>query len=311
VKRLLVLIATAVIAGVTTAVAGPAAYCTDATRACVIEAATTYLDALISHDAGSVRLHPDAWRMNNGRVAAEGADELRDAIRREPVARISGVRWLVDGLDAVAVYELEADLSRAVQSRTFLPDATWIPAYVIERFRVERGLITQIEVVYWGDPTLSPRPARPFRPEPFPPGPCADGSRACQVETAGAYLASFVSHDGSEVPLAPDAWRLENGDNTGDSGEAIRDGLNSPIHRVITAVDDLRWFVEGDQAIAFYTLYSDASGIVGDPITPEPLLTATYVAERFRIQAGLLKEIEAVFWIDPPPLRPDPRPAPS
>jgi hypothetical protein len=279
--------------------------CVDASRECVIATAMTYLDALISHDVSGVRLAPDVWRMNNGHVAARGEDEVRSAIRVEPVAAIHSLRWVVEGEDAVAVYDLDADFTRSVQTTTFAPVS--IPAYIAERFKVRDGLIHEIEVVYWGDPTLSPRPARPFRPASFPSGPCADGSRACAIETAGAYVAALASHDASAVPLAPDAWRLENGRNTGDDGESIRAAVESPVMDVIVAITDVRWFVEDDHAVAYYVLYAEPGPLVGTHV-PEPLLTPAYIAERFRIQDGLIKEIEAVFWIDPPGSRPDPRP---
>jgi hypothetical protein len=256
-----------------------------------------------------VRLAPDVWRMNNGHVAAQGEPNVRSAIAQEPVANLSTLRWIVEGRDAVAVYDLDTDFTRSAQSTTYAPPETWVPAYIAERFHVEGGLIHAIEVVYWGDATRAPRPDRPLRTATFPAGPCADGSRACQISTAGAYLNSFITHDGSAIPLAPDAWRLENGGNTGDSGDAIRSGVESPVMHVIVGVDDVRWFVEGDQAVAYYTLYADGTGAIGPPSAPSELLTPAFVVERFRIQDGLIKEIEAVFWIDPPGSKPDQRPS--
>ena len=287
---------------------GPQKPCRDGSRTCVIEAATTYLDALVSHDSASVRLAPGAWRMVNGRVDARSADELRGAIEREPVAAVRDVRWVVEGEDAVAVYDLDADLTRAAQSATFGPADSHIPAYVIERFKVRRGLIHEIEVVYWGDPARSPRPDRPFRGGDVGQGPCPDDSRACVVEAAGAYLDALVSHDGSAVPLASDAWRIENGSNSGDDGEAIRAGLESPVMNVIVAMEDVRWVVEGEQAVALYRIWTDAGPLAGSASGPRELQVPAYIFERFRVQDGLIKEIEAVFTVGPPGVPPDERP---
>ena len=74
----------------------------------IVDTATRYLDALISHDADSVPLTDDVRRITNGTPAVEGADELREIIRREPVVTTHGFRWLTDGDDAVVFYDLDA-----------------------------------------------------------------------------------------------------------------------------------------------------------------------------------------------------------
>jgi hypothetical protein len=110
--------------------------------------------------------------------------------------------------------------------------------------------------------------------------------RACVIGAANTYLAALVSHDGSQVPLAPDATRVENGSDTGATAEEIRAGLASPIMFVITGIRDLRWYVDGEHATAVYLL---------DTVT-----SPTYIVERFRVVDGLIHEIEAVFFIDIP-----------
>src|SRR4051794_36807829 len=69
--------------------------------------------------------------------------------------------------------------------------------------------------------------------------------RACRIDAANAYLAALVSHNGDAIPLADDAQRYENGSNTGDGAQGIRDGVESPIMYVITGIQDLHWEVEG------------------------------------------------------------------
>lgn len=44
----------------------------------VVDTAKTFLDALLSHDAESARLADDARRINNGVLAIEGAEKLRE-----------------------------------------------------------------------------------------------------------------------------------------------------------------------------------------------------------------------------------------
>src|SRR5687768_5348604 len=76
--------------------------------------------------------------------------------------------------------------------------------------------------------------------------------RDCRIDAANTYLAALVSHDGSDVPLHPDAWRIENGGQSGEGAEDIRAGLSSPIMYVITGIRDLRWYAEGRDVVAVY-----------------------------------------------------------
>jgi hypothetical protein len=115
--------------------------------------------------------------------------------------------------------------------------------------------------------------------------------RACVVGVADQYLAALVDHDGSDVPLADSAWRVENGGNSGNSGEEIRAGLEAPIMYVITGIRELEWYVSFNEdgsanAIAVYFL---------DTVT-----SPTYIFERFLVRDRLIHEIEAVFRIDIP-----------
>ena len=130
-----------------------------------------------------------------------------------------------------------------------------------------------------------------------PAPPCTDTSRECVIDAAGTYIAALVSHKGDDVRLAPNARRTENGLVTGSSGEEIRNDLETNQgDAAITGSRDIRWFVDGENAIAYYLL--DTSGI--PPITG-PHTATTHLAERFRVVNGLITEIEAIFWAMPGP----------
>ena len=101
------------------------------------------------------------------------------------------------------------------------------------------------------------------------------------ISVATRYLDALVSHRGDDVPFAVDCRRTERGQNTGASGDEIRTQLASEIMHGITGYRDVRWFVDGDDAIAFYVL--DAYGM------------AVTIAERFLIRDGAIHEIEAIF----------------
>jgi len=236
-----------------------------------IAAATAYLDALVSRDADAVPLADDVRRLNNGKVTAAGAEELRALIRREPALTTHGFRWLVDGDHAVTFYDLDADMGG---------DAP-IPTYIGERFAVRDGLIEEIEVVFTARPG-EPRPPRPER------HPSASGDGDETLAAAQRYVAALVSHDASDVPAAADVWRVENGQVTADGGDDLRRSLESDVMQMVQAITDERWFVDGADAAVFY----DLRARIGDGPDDEMTLR---VAERFRVIDGELVEIEAVF----------------
>ena len=58
---------------------------------------------------------------------------------------------------------------------------------------------------------------------------------ACMEAAAGSYIAALVSHDPSQVPLAPNCQRRENGTDTGDTAAAIKASMTPPTpDQVIT-----------------------------------------------------------------------------
>ena len=113
-------------------------------------------------------------------------------------------------------------------------------------------------------------------------------TRESIIEAAEKYLFhGLVEHDGSKVPLAENVVRHEQGHNSGDGREALVEALSHEVMNVITGVRNIRWIVEGDQAVAFYDLDTKASD--------KPVL----IAERFRVVDGLITEIEALFHAQP------------
>jgi hypothetical protein len=112
-------------------------------------------------------------------------------------------------------------------------------------------------------------------------------SRQSVIDAATKYLDALVSHDASEVPLAPDAWRTEQGRNSGRGPDDIRTKTESEVMHGITGIRDLRWFVDGNDAVGLYLL--DAGS------------RTAHIAERFRVIDGLIHEIEAIFYVSSVP----------
>jgi hypothetical protein len=123
--------------------------------ACKVKAAQSYIDALQSHDATNVPLADHVRRLENNKVNADGADALRQSLNKGAQYRlIRGIRdlsWYVAGADVFAIYTVDAGLSTGTlaSGRTF------------ERFRVENGLITQIEIVVYTSLGKVPAPEWP------------------------------------------------------------------------------------------------------------------------------------------------------
>jgi hypothetical protein len=113
------------------------------------------------------------------------------------------------------------------------------------------------------------------------------------IDVAETYLFhGLVEHDGDLVLLADDCHRTEQGRSTGDNAAEIRASLESPALAVVTGISNIRWFVECNrsaacEAVAIYDLEVNAFG----PAPP------VLIAERFRVEDGLIQEIEAVFVI--------------
>lgn len=122
---------------------------------CKVQAAQSYIDALQSHDASNIPLAPHVRRIENNKVNADGATALRQSLNKGVQYRlIRGIRdltWHVAANDVFALYTVDAGLSSGTlaSGRTF------------ERFRIENGLITQIEVVVYTSLGKAPAPEWP------------------------------------------------------------------------------------------------------------------------------------------------------
>jgi hypothetical protein len=120
-----------------------------------------------------------------------------------------------------------------------------------------------------------------------PAPPVDPATRLGKIATANTYLRSLVTHDTSELRVAADVVRSEEGGVNATTAQELCDGNQGPatIEDAVLSIRQLKWsVVDGDDAIAFYLLDS--------PTSP------TYIAERFNVQGGLIHYIEAIFYID-------------
>jgi 3'(2'), 5'-bisphosphate nucleotidase len=122
--------------------------CNSNSEQCMISAANTYLDALISHDATHIRLAPDARRTLQGDAnVTDGAQAIRDSLTPPTGDQfnigIRDLRWFVDkpNHEAVAFYLLDV-------GNTIPPTTVVATVHITERFKVDNGLITEIEGIF-------------------------------------------------------------------------------------------------------------------------------------------------------------------
>ncbi len=142
--------------------------CNNNSEQCMISAATTYLDALVSHGTTPVRLAPDVRRTEQGTFVTEGAAAIRQGLLQDEGIIIDkrAVRWFVDKPDHEAVAFYLLDIGTAIPPS---PTSLGPTVHLSERFKVENGLITQIEVVF----TVG---TKPCEGDAWPPTP---GSSVC------------------------------------------------------------------------------------------------------------------------------------
>ena len=303
-----------VVLGIVAPVLAPAAHgaapCVDSSRACLIATANTYLDALLSHDGSRIRLAANAHRTENGMDTGDDAGAIRKSVTTPTPDEVNtgmrDKRWFVDGDVATAFYLLDTSTLPPSPAHT-------TTTHLVERFRVKRGLITEIEAIFWVAPGPNPEGSGWPKPADEPsasampalgPAPaagssagwCHDRRRTCAVTAASTYIASIATRDYRQTRLAPDVRRTQNAMTTATDAQGVRrNGQDPHPDAFITDMRDIRWFVDGENAIAFSVADTETYPHAG-------VHTATvHLAHRIKVVRGLMTEIEAVYWIAPGP----------
>jgi hypothetical protein len=120
-------------------------FCTDDTRACMVAAATSYLEGIVHHDGSKVLFAPDVRRTEEGRETGRGEAALRAALMKmPPMLGYRNTRFVIDEKARQLVYFTLLRLDSAF-GKPGSPDTV----HLAERFKVEHGLITEIEAIFW------------------------------------------------------------------------------------------------------------------------------------------------------------------
>jgi hypothetical protein len=283
--------------------------CTDPSRACMIRTATTYLDALLSHDASQVRLATSARRTENGSDTGDGDAEIRKSLSPptpdEVNTGIRDKRWFTTGDQAIVFYLLDTSTLPPSPLHT-------TTTHIVERFRINHGLITEIEAIFWidpgpteggsgwpapdheADPTLPAINAAP--PAESPAKWCRTASRQCEITAANSYLSAVASRDYRKTQLAAGVRRTQNGSTTAINAAGVRrNGQDPHPDAVITDIRGQRWWVAGDEVIGFSLADTSTA-----PHTSVHTGTV-HLANRFKVVRGRLTQIESLYWIAPGP----------
>lgn len=118
----------------------------------------------------------------------------------------------------------------------------------------------------------------------------APADRQVVRDAVERYLDGFARHDGSNVPLAPDARRLENLRARGTTAGEIRAQLGAPTMTVTRIVPELlQLYIEGESAVAYYRFENLSAASTQTRIG----------ATRFRVHDGLITEIETICTMRP------------
>ncbi|TSD46361.1 3'(2'),5'-bisphosphate nucleotidase CysQ [Rhodococcus sp. KBS0724] len=117
-----------------------------------------------------------------------------------------------------------------------------------------------------------------------------------RVAMAREYVNALLTHDATKVRFAADAWRVENGQRTGDTGAFISNELEQgQQYRGIVAIRELALREWGESVVARYLLDLGTPG--------QQPATTVFVTEYFAIPAGEIESIMAI--IEPHPKEAD------
>jgi hypothetical protein len=130
--------------------------CNNNSSECMISAATTYIDALVSHKATQLALvlAPNVVRTEEGTNTGTGAAAIITSVSLptpdESIIDARNIRWFVDKPDheAIAFYLLDVGAEPSPLLPFVRPTVATGTVHLSERFQVKNGLISQIEAIF-------------------------------------------------------------------------------------------------------------------------------------------------------------------
>lgn len=143
---------------------------------------------------------------------------------------------------------------------------------------------------------------------------CTAKTRACLEAVAKSYVDALVSHDGSKIPLALDVRRTEGAlTNATGISEVVESFARTTM---VESTTDVRYYTDVDkgEVLVFFLLNVDLKqGAGGGDVTTKagkseykvatsvpPGTYTVHEAERFKIVAGKIHEIEIIAHVESP-----------
>lgn len=119
--------------------------CTDATRQCYAATARAYFDAILAGKADKVPF-AETVRVTeqNHLIASNRADFLKEFKSTGATKRLRNMRMLVDPVRGQVAVMVLADVE--------MPGQAPFTVRRIQRLKIERGLITEVELIIFSDP---------------------------------------------------------------------------------------------------------------------------------------------------------------
>jgi hypothetical protein len=268
--------------------------CSDDSRACLIGTANRYIDGLSHHNASAIPFAPAVRCTEQGEIPVTDAAKFRAEI--ESSTAITGVRNL----------RLMADpQARSVVAFYMLDVAAYggKPAYTVrrgQRFRMDHGLIDQVEIINYVDPKLAGL-APPLWPDsdvspaisaqdaqPL----CTAATRACDMLTAKAYFDAVSKTAGAVAPFAADLRVTEQGQVLATS----RSDFLSVLAKAAApaAWRNMRFLVDETEGEVAVLALADVHNAGEPPYTVRRI-------QRMRIVHGQIHEVELVIYEDQNP----------
>ena len=279
-------------------------------RSCLEAMAEQYLDALVAKDPKRLPIVPGAKYTENGQRLLVG----------------DGVWNSISARGTYKLFVTDATAGQVVAFATMREAGT--PIILALRLKVAGRRIAEIEtqVAHSENGAKSLEATGGPRAAFQRPTPQADRvSRAELVRTANMYFSGMQLNDGKgKYPFADDCHRLENGSHTTDAplkpGEAkpdpktatrysaswtCREQFESGLLHFVSRIRDRRYHVVDEErglvvAFAFFDHDAGASRHFKTPdgrdVTGGPVAPWTWqIAELFKVEKGLLHEIEAIL----------------
>lgn len=262
----------------------------DCDRACLAGVMTAYLDSLVAHDAKKAPLAANARFTEDAKPLAVGEGLWKTATKLRP--------FRTDFLD----------VATGTAATHAVVEENGMPVLLAARLRVADRRVTEVETIvvrsqqegalFQPDALAAPSPAMVTAPPES-----ARMTREAMTEMALRYPGGLKvgSFEKSDVPFAPDAYRLENGVRMAGPGCTFRPPSceNMRGQQLPTLAGIVAHVVAVDEPNGTVLLWMDfGPGSLPGPPNAAPRSLVTF--EAFKVYGGQVHAVEAVFEGMPP-----------